>query len=246
MADGETRADRGVRISISSNVGLAAARETTRYAISGVCLSKAGEELWAIGTDGRMCACAPCVVEDGKAIDRSVIVPGKAAAKASRTGGGRLAEMRLHDDEVEYWVAESGESFAAPPGERTLSVYTDGQFPPYDEVFDRKSERMWVGLNARLLLQLCKAIAAVDRPDHDRIVLGIEVDPEDGWVKPTHGIVVLGNGDAFGMLMPTRIAGDEQQRYESLVARLLGKTVRRRKAKKAAKKAQKKASKSAA
>lgn len=194
-----------VRVVIASNVGLAAGPRMTRYCIDGVHVVEGQDGVWAVATDGRSLVCVPAKVQGEFGEAHEMIVPSEAfvGAECKKVKKGvrtRVNTLDLHDGSAEWWSSPIGVSIK-PASRGVVDANDDGvTFPPYEECFGAEMDRVWVGLNAKMLRTLCKAIADVTAPDEEVVTLGV-VPGQDGKVSQ-HCIAVLGNGPGVAVLMP--------------------------------------------
>lgn len=119
------------------------ARETSRYAINGVLLSRHGKRLEMVATDGRRLALARGPIEQGGGGDeaRSCIIPTKALTILSRLISDPESRVRVAITENQA-IFGIGEGAGAGGYEAVLaSNLVEGSFPPYEEVIPKDSDK---------------------------------------------------------------------------------------------------------
>ncbi|MCG3128850.1 MAG: Beta sliding clamp [Phycisphaerae bacterium] len=118
----------------------AAAKDTTRYAISGVLWERKGKALHLVATDGRRLARAQCPVVEGATGDFRVIIPTKALhlferVCVPRDGGGGSAgwtvDLRIMPNQVMF---RCGQNVLA-------SALVEGHFPNYEDVIPKETKK---------------------------------------------------------------------------------------------------------
>ncbi|MCS7034156.1 MAG: DNA polymerase III subunit beta [Phycisphaerae bacterium] len=130
----------------------AAARESTRYAFNGVLLVVKGKKLSLIATDGRRLALAR---EDASSVKKSEkeltqpIIPAKAL---------NLLDKLLDDPEetVSLQLRENQIHFSTPNATLTTNL-VEGQFPPYEEVLPKDSDKKMTASTADFLSAIRRA-----------------------------------------------------------------------------------------
>ena len=129
----------------------AAARESTRYAFNGVLIVAKGKKISLISTDGRRLAMAKADLASDK-LDkegRKAIVPSKALA----------AIDKLVDDPAEGVGIQFGENqiiFHTSAATLTSNL-VEGQFPPYEDVIPKESDRKMTASTADFLSAVRRA-----------------------------------------------------------------------------------------
>ncbi len=122
----------GVLHRLIETTAFAAARENTRYAISGVLWEKKGKKLQLVATDGRRLAKAVGSVKKAEGGDLGVIVPSKAMSLLARVVQG--------DDQEKAAASVTGSQLLVQVGAVTVvSVLVEGHFPKFDDVIPRES-----------------------------------------------------------------------------------------------------------
>lgn len=128
----------------------AVAKESTRYAINGVLWEKVGKKLALVATDGRRLARAMGTVTAGDSPDAQMIVPVKTMHVLQRVLG-------QADDKVA--VCFSGNQILASSGGYMLSsALVEGQFPQYDDVIPKDTDKK-VQLDTQGLLSAVRRAA---------------------------------------------------------------------------------------
>jgi DNA polymerase-3 subunit beta len=129
----------------------AAARESTRYAFNGVLAVAKGKKISLISTDGRRLAMAKSDLATDK-LDkegRKAIIPAKALG----------AIDKLLDDPAEAVGIQFGENqviFHTPSATLTTNL-VEGQFPPYEDVIPKESDRKMTASTADFLSAVRRA-----------------------------------------------------------------------------------------
>ena len=129
----------------------AAARESTRYAFNGVLTVAKGKKISLISTDGRRLAMAKADLATDK-LDkegRKAIVPAKALA----------AIDKVLDDPAESVGIQFGENqiiFHTSTATLTSNL-VEGQFPPYEDVIPKESDRKMTASTADFLSAVRRA-----------------------------------------------------------------------------------------
>ncbi|MGA3065658.1 MAG: DNA polymerase III subunit beta [Tepidisphaeraceae bacterium] len=129
----------------------AAARESTRYAFNGVLVVAKGKKISLISTDGRRLAMAKADLASDK-LDkegRKAIVPSKALS----------AIDKLVDDPAEGVGIQFGENqiiFHTSSATLTSNL-VEGQFPPYEDVIPKESDRKMTASTADFLSAVRRA-----------------------------------------------------------------------------------------
>lgn len=160
-------------------VHLCAARDTTRYAIAGVCYRNG----WEVATDGRRMVAAECKTSEGA---ESVIVPVEAygrrkTAPRSITVNG---EIRAEDAK----------------GAVTVHEPVEGEFPPCADIVNPDDDGVqWVAVNAKMLAECAEAVAGQVDGSPAILVVGVHCNPN----RPVR--LMSPNGDALGVLMPCTV-----------------------------------------
>lgn len=117
----------------------AAAKDTTRYAISGVLWERKGKGLHLVATDGRRLAKAQCPVVEGTTGDFRVIIPTKALHLFDRVcvprdgggSGGWSVDLRIMPNQVMF---RCGQNVLA-------SALVEGHFPNYEDVIPKETKK---------------------------------------------------------------------------------------------------------
>lgn len=129
----------------------AAAREPQRYAFNGVLFNIKGKRLEMVASDGRRLAMAHAeLLSVGKELGRSkVIVPTKALNLVDKllTDPGESVSVQLHENQVMFHTAQA----------TATSNLIDGQFPPYEDVIPKDSDRKMIASTADLLSAVRRA-----------------------------------------------------------------------------------------
>ncbi|HRK30221.1 MAG TPA: DNA polymerase III subunit beta [Tepidisphaeraceae bacterium] len=130
----------------------AAAKESTRYAFNGVLLVVKNKVLHLIATDGRRLALAkgdPIGVKKNEKELSQPIIPAKAL---------NLLEKLLSDPEetVGVQLTENQIMFSTPNATLTSNL-VEGQFPPYDDVLPKESDKKMTASTADFLSAIKRA-----------------------------------------------------------------------------------------
>jgi len=130
----------------------AAAKESTRYAFNGVLLSAKGKRVSLVSTDGRRLAEARGDLVEEKLPDKEgkrAIVPVKALS---------LVDRLIDDPEeaVGFQVKEN-QLIAHTPSATLTSSLVEGQFPPYEDVIPKDTDKKMVAPAADFLSAIRRA-----------------------------------------------------------------------------------------
>lgn len=130
----------------------AAARESTRYAFNGVLVSLKGKKLSFVATDGRRLAEARGEVVSGKASEKdavNAIVPVKAMS---------LMDRLVDDPEETISVQVKENQVIIHSASATLtSSLVEGQFPPYEDVIPKDTDKKMTAATADFLSAIRRA-----------------------------------------------------------------------------------------
>lgn len=168
-----------------------AAKEATRYAVTGIWLT-AHNNGWACATDGRMAALVPAEVSDQES---DAIIPAEAIAKA-RTVGKASQPAELHvDGHVEVETKKGPIRWEK----------VEGKFPALGQVCVAEHEgEVSLALNAELLARLAAGLGSArvrlrfQPAKPGSFGKAIIVEP----LEPSGAGSGLQVGQAFGLLMP--------------------------------------------
>ncbi len=130
----------------------ATAKESTRYAFNGVLLNLQGKKLSLVSTDGRRLAQAKGDVISANQGDKSeakAIIPAKALI---------LADKLIDDPEesVKFQVRENQIILGTSSATMTSGL-VEGQFPPYDDVIPKDTDKQMIAATADFLSAIRRA-----------------------------------------------------------------------------------------
>ncbi len=128
--EGDVLLEGAVLRRLIETTAFAAARENTRYAISGVLWETKGKRLQFVATDGRRLARSVGVVKEAKGDGLRVIVPSKTTSLLHR--------IVQNDGAEEVAIRATSNQLLVRAGTVTLaSVLVEGHFPKYDDVIPK-------------------------------------------------------------------------------------------------------------
>ncbi len=128
----------------------AAAKESTRYAFNGVLLTTTGKKITLVSTDGRRLAQAKGdLISGGDKETASAIVPAKTL---------QLVEKLIDDPEetVAIQLRENQVIFHTPSATLT-STLVEGQFPPFEDVIPKDTDKKMTAATAEFLSGIRRA-----------------------------------------------------------------------------------------
>lgn len=130
----------------------AAAKESTRYAFNGVLVIAKGKKVSLVSTDGRRLALANgdlVAASKAKGDELKAIIPAKALA---------LVDKLINDptDEMGVQIRENQAIFHTPNATLTTSL-VEGQFPPYQDVIPKDTDKKMTASTADFLSAVRRA-----------------------------------------------------------------------------------------
>lgn len=129
----------------------AAAKESTRYAFNGVLVTAKGKKITLVATDGRRLAMAVGDIAGGKMGKEGLkaIIPAKAL---------QLVEKLIDkpDDPVAVQIRENQVIFHTDDATLTSNL-VEGQFPPYEDVIPKDTDRKMTAATADLMSAVRRA-----------------------------------------------------------------------------------------
>lgn len=133
MTEAQVEIARGDFIEMVDKTVFAAASESTRYALNGVCFVFAKNNIEMVATDGRRLAWIKRKAKGVTAEMGSIIVPSKALQQVRRvlTQEDETVGMKLDDNKIVFQTSRALVS----------SVLVEGHFPPYKEVVPKDSDK---------------------------------------------------------------------------------------------------------
>jgi DNA polymerase-3 subunit beta len=146
--DGFMTIDKGDFKDIVKRVAVAAATESTRYALNGVLLSLDKNKLVAVAADGKRLAKLECKVKANLKIPDNVIIPTRALGQFYNMVG-------EEDKEVRISVTEKGCIAKCGRGE-LFARLVEGHYPPYEDAIPKefsKSAELEVEALERAMMQ---------------------------------------------------------------------------------------------
>lgn len=142
---------------------LAAARESSRYAINGALLERDGTNARLVATDGHKCAILDCPDLDGVGNDSTIIPAPFLKAAAKMCGKGDTLTVRVHKG------GKITVSVRALFGEVSMTgIAVEGTFPTYRDVIPKLKDGdavPLVAVNAKYLRDICDMAEMVGTRD---------------------------------------------------------------------------------
>lgn len=166
--EGNLSVKTGVIRGLIERTVFAAARENTRYAISGVLWERNGKKLQLVATDGRRLAKSYGAIESEGEEELSVIVPSKTMSLLLRVIQG--------DADTKVAVQATANQIMVRAGTVTVaSVLVEGHFPKYDDVIPREN-KIKVPFNTADLLGAVRRAALLTSDDSKGIRVELTKD----------------------------------------------------------------------
>jgi len=179
----------------------AAAKHETRYSINGALLLRDGTTSHMVATDGRILAVMPVQCEEYEAAPRRMMVPPlfdeDRVSKQSRCCECDCGECADGPTMVCATLEDSGYWHTHYDDATVGTLPKDGKFPDHEAVIPKATaETVWVCLNPRLLHTLADALN-----EH-----GVYV----GFNGKNKAMLVMGQDEGFGVLMPMTAYGEDE------------------------------------
>ncbi len=139
----------GVLKQLISQTLFAVAKESTRYAYNGVLMAAKGRKIALVSTDSRRLAMAKSDLAGSEKLDKSGIIPAKAM---------NLIDKLISDPEemVSIQMRENQVIFHTSSATLTSNL-VEGQFPPYDDVIPKDSDKKMTASTADFLSAIKRA-----------------------------------------------------------------------------------------